>query len=560
MLTPKFNVQPRSPVPLLPFMSLLLLCVALFFWQLDGYSLFNITEAKQAEIARQIWVRHDWITPVYNGDTYFDKPILLHWLIALGFPVVGLNEWAVRLPSALSASALILGTYFFTAQFATQRTALLAATILAANPLTFALGRTGQHDMLMVCFMTGALYCWYWAYSTGTHWRYLAFFALLGLAVFAKGPLALVLCGLAIALFLLAVGQCKAQLIATPWLPGLLIFGSITLPWYILVIWANGWEFASNAFLYNNVDRFVSPNLNQVGPWYYYLPLLIIGFFPWIGLFPATWSTLRNRWAWLRLRYWRHRAPVQQINLFMVIWVLVVVLFMSASATKLPWYIYPSFPAIAYLCAQAWEQQIEHSNRWLKLNLLALSGLYLFLGIGLIVIPRLLPQTPILQSIEKAGTLQLWAIVHLITALVIGISAVRKQVIWVWVISVITFSIIALDTVHQLTLLDRPFLGGRLLAIADILHQETCDTCVNDVTIAPGVNEPSLNFYSRLSVIKRFDEPFDLSAIQIQLNQPKRILFVTTDETLNKAGLDFSQEKPVYVSDIYKLFILPKHR
>jgi 4-amino-4-deoxy-L-arabinose transferase-like glycosyltransferase len=536
--------------------GLLALCLFLFLWQLDGYTLFNITEAKQAEIARQIWVRHDWITPFYNGEIYFDKPILLHWLIAVGFSVFGINEWAVRLPSAISAVSLLAITWLFVARFATQRMALLTTTILAANPLTFALGRTGQHDMLMVCFMTVALYSWFVAYSTGKRWGYLSFFALLGLAVLVKGPLAFVLSGLAIALFLLYIGQWREQLKATPWRWGLLIFGGITLPWYGLVLWANGWTFARNFFLYNNVDRFVTPNLNQVGPWYYYLPLLLISFFPWVGLLPALWTGMGDRTSWLRPRYWRHQSPVHQINLFMAIWAISVLVFMSVAATKLPWYVYPGFPAIAYLCAQAWERQLASPNRWLRGSLTIIGGVYGGLAVGFVLLPRLL-QEPVLQRIQESGTLQLWAVGYGVAAIACWLGGLRRQAEWLWPIGVLTFSLIAVTTIHQLSLLDQPFLGGRLLAIARALNQETCDTCDTDATLALGVNEPSLNFYSRISVIRRFDEPFDLADIQTQLNQPKRVLLVTTDDYLRKAGLDFSQQTPAYVADIYKLFIQP---
>ncbi|MBE9177365.1 glycosyltransferase family 39 protein [Oculatella sp. LEGE 06141] len=538
---------------LLTLVGLLLLCGVLFFWQLDGYTLFNITEAKQAEIARQIWVRQDWITPVYNGDIYFDKPILLHWLIAIGFRLFGLNEWAVRLPSAVSATGLVLITWGFVARFANSRIALLAATMLAANPFTFALGRTGQHDMLLTVFMTAALYCWYWAYSTGQRQGYLWFFACLGLAVLAKGPLALVLCSLAIAVFLTAVGRWREQFATVPWRWGLTLFGAITFPWYLLVLYANGWNFVDQSFVFNNVDRFVTANLNQVGPWWYYLPLLLVGFFPWV--LPLLQTLVQApRQGWLRLRYWRHQAPAQQIGLFMTIWLLTVLVFMSVAATKLPWYINPGFPALAYLCAQAWERQMATPGRWQQLTL-KLTGLgYVLMAIAFLVLPRLLPNEPVLQSIQNTGALWILTLIHVGAAVAVFFSLLRAQAVWAWWGSLVAFSCVALTLVSLvLPVLDVQVLGGRLLPLAEVLQQETCEACADSLPSAFGVGDPSLNFYSRLSYIKRFEEPYELD---MELQRSQRLLLVTKESTLEHFGVNLSCHQPDYVFDDIKLFIV----
>jgi 4-amino-4-deoxy-L-arabinose transferase-like glycosyltransferase len=559
MPTVQFSVQPLSRRTVLTAACLIVLCIALFFWQLGSYSLFNTTEAKQAEIARQIWLRHDWVTPVYNGDLYFDKPILLHWLIALGFPLFGINEWAVRFPSAVAATALILATWLFGRCCANQRTALLAATILAVSPFTIALGRIGQHDMLLTCFMAIALYCWYRGYSTGKRWSYLGFFASLALAVLAKGPLALALAGLTIAIFLTCVGGWQKLIATMPLRAGILVFTGITLPWYILVIAANGWVFVDQFLVYNNVDRFVSANLNQVGAWYYYLPLLLIGFFPWLMLIPTVLMQA-SCWQWLRFDYWQQRSPRQQVGLFMAIWFVTVLIFMSAAATKLPWYVSPGVPPFAYLCAQAWETQRSSPNCWLKPGLWCISLLYGLLAIGLAPFLHLVLEPSLLQSIASTGIVWQWSWLCLIVAGVVWLSSRGDRLLWAWLSNLFAFVYIVLSFFYLvMPILDEQVLGGRLIPIAKALQQETCETCTSDAPIALGVVEPSLNFYSRLSYIKRFD---DLSPViahaefLTQMAQPQRLLLVTTDSALNWANLDLSYSQPAYVSDIYKLFII----
>jgi 4-amino-4-deoxy-L-arabinose transferase-like glycosyltransferase len=533
---------------------LMLLSGVLFFWQLDAYSVFNHTEAKQAEIARQVWVRHDWITPFYNGEIYFDKPILLHWLIRLGFSIFGLGEWAVRLPSAFAATGLVLSTWLFTAQFTSFRTAFLAATMLAANPATFTLGRTGQHDMLLVFFMTAGLYCWYLGYRTGRREAYLGYFGLTALAVMSKGPLGAVLSGLTIALFVFWVGQWREQWATIPWKGGLLIFSGITLPWYILVLVVNGQEFAYNFFVYNNITRFVEVNQNQAGPWYYYIPIVLVGFFPWIALGPV--KGLQMVWRSVHSSNWRRKSRQEQLPLFLLIWFFSVLLFMSVAATKLPWYVYPGFPALAILCAQQWEAQITKPDRGLKLNLGCISLVYLLTAVIFALMPQFITDEPVIEQITETGTIALWVLLYLGAAIVIGLSALRGEALWAWSMGLITFSVTALTLVNPvMPILDQQVLGGRFQPIAIALREETCATCAPTLPATLGVSDPSINFYSQTDTIQRFDYPYQLQLQLGQLTTSQRLLLITKEEVLERLGLDLSDYDPAYVAQDFKLFL-----
>lgn len=537
--------------------ALLALCGVLFFWQLDAYSLFNHTEAKQAEIARQIWVRHDWLTPYYNGEIYFDKPILLHWLIALGFPLVGVNEWAVRLPSAIAATVLILATWAFVRHFAGNRVGFLAATMLAANPFTFTLGRTGQHDMLLTCLMSLALYSWYYGYATGKTWGYLGFFGAIALAVLAKGPLALVLSSLILLVFLIWTGEWRKVLRRMPWRWGLLLFGGILLPWYGLMLRANGWTFLNQFVGYNNVDRFLSPNLQQSAPWYFYLLLLAVGFFPWNGLLPgAVMRRLGVRS--LRPAYWQGRSPASQLLLFTTLWLVVVVSFMSVAATKLPWYVFPALPALAYLCARTWESQLLKPRPSLTMQLGGIGLIYLLAAIALALIPWWFADSSVIQAIAATGIPFIWAAIAAVAAGVVGVSALYRNVIWAWSTGAIAFTLITVTFVHTfLPALDQVALGERLIPIAQILQERSCENCPDALPAAWGVDEPSLNFYSRISYIKRFESPFEL---QVRLQQGDRLLLVTTPAALNAAGVSLENAVPIATSGEYELFALGEVR
>ncbi len=535
----------------------LLLCIALFFWQLDAYSLFNHTEAKQAEIARQIWVRNDWVTPFFDGEIYFDKPILLHWLIRVGFSVFGLGEWAVRIPSALSATGLVISTGLFAARFTTRRTAYLAATMLAANPATFALGRLGQHDMLLVFFLTAGLYCWYVGYSSSSRWAYLAYFGLTALAVMSKGPLGLGLSGLAIAPFIIWVGRWRDQWATIPWGWGLGVFGALTLPWYAGVLGVNGPEFAYNFFIYNNVTRFAEVNQNQAGPWYYYLPVFAVGFFPWVALGPVKGL----RWAWRSVQVkaigdWRRKSPQEQLPLFLLIWVVSVLLFMSVAATKLPWYVYPGFPPLAILCAQHWEHAMTKPSRGRSLSLYGISLVYLLTAVGFAWLPRIFSDEPVVDQIAQTGTIGLWVAMYAGAALALGICAWHRHVFGAWAVGLLTFSVMAITLVNPvMPLLDQQVLSGRFIPMAIALQNETCATCAPTLPATLKVGDPSLNFYSQTDTIQRFDYAYQLRLQLGQLTGPQRLALVTKDDALRRADLDLSDYEPTYVAQDFKLFI-----
>lgn len=563
----------------LPLLILLILCILLFGWQLGGYSLFSITESKQAEIARQILVRQDWITPIYNNEgIYFDKPILLHWLMAIGYQLIGINEWAARLPSALSGAGLILLTWLFVRRFASEQVALMSATFLAANPLTFALARVGQHDMLMTVFLTAALYAWFWGYSTGRRWGYLAFAALLGLAVMSKGPLALALAGLVLIPFGLWLWLGRDRTFTKSWaksrkywLVGAGLFCAIALPWYIAIIAVNGQEFLQQAFLYNNLDRFLEPNQNQAGAWWYYIPVTLIGFFPWIvplliqlftqlskQLFsqthhqPSTPRSAQNpdqtslhnskpsaqppqatnlTFSWWQPTYWRNQPPTQQLTLFMALWFVAITLFMTVAATKLPWYTYPGFPALAYLCATAWDRQIQRPTRGLRWGLGLVAGLYGLIAIAFFLSPQYIPEPMIQTLVQTQGWHWILASIYGVGAVAIAICVVNCRLLWIWPISVLIFCGVALTATQSvLPQLDPLVLDGQLRPVAQVLHQETCDTC-DETVIAFGINEPSLNFYSRLSEIKRPQTLADLTN-QLQIHADQPILFVVRNQVL----------------------------
>ncbi|UFP95011.1 ArnT family glycosyltransferase [Gloeobacter morelensis] len=535
-----------------PVAGLLVLCLAFYFWRLDGYTLFDRTETETAEVARQMFVTGDWVTPVFNGIRYFDKPVLLYWLMAMGFGVLGVGEWAVRLPSALFATVLVLATYAFALRLHGPRVALLAGTILAANPLFLALGRTGVTDMGLTCFMAAALFGWYWSYSGRHPWGYRLGFAAVAGAVLIKGPIGLLLPGLIVLIFLLWTGQWR-RLGEIPWVSAVAIFAVLTLPWYVLVTQANGIQFLQTFFFHHNLNRFLNVVDNQPGPWYYYLLVTPAGFFPWIVLLPTTLPRL-VRCDWLGCRFWASRSPQAQLPLFLALWFAVVLVFVSVASTKLPHYILPGLPALALLCALVWEGRAGAAKLLLRIGLggvalgmLLLAGAFAF-ALRFIDDPSL-PE--LRSSIEATGLPWILTAIALITATAVAVAAVKPRLDWAWTACLLAYSLIFPALIGGLMPVLEPQVHRPLLAMADRLRTEARP---GDLTAALGVYAPSLNFYSGLNRIPVYQKSPE---VRYQMAQDRRMLLVTTRGRLCEHWMILDDFPIIFTSGIYRLYDIP---
>ena len=166
----------------------------------------------------------------------------------------------------------------------------------------------------------------------------------MGLAVLVKGPVGLVIPGMALGGALLVLRELRRGLIRLlPW-QGLALFAAITFPWYVLVLAANGWAFVQGFVIKHHVTRYTGVVSSHAGPLWFYLPVALVGFFPWSGFLPrAIWQA----GAVARGREPRERAD--RLLLACACWAIGVFIFFSFAGTKLPSYLFPAFPAMALL-------------------------------------------------------------------------------------------------------------------------------------------------------------------------------------------------------------------
>ena len=353
--------------------------VLITLWQLGATGLVDETPPLFAAAGRAMAETGDWLTPRVNGLPRYDKPPLVYWLMGLGYSLPGqptwdpLGSWAGRLPSALASIAVMLGladTLLRWPQQSCRRpllTAWIAALAFGLSPLVIIWSRTAVSDALL-CGLLGISLLLQWRrFADPSRQRWWPAWLVLGLAVLAKGPVAVVLTGLT----MLLCGGLRRDL-ATPWqrlrpLPGLAITAAVSLPWYALELLVEGQPFWDSFFGYHNLQRFTSVVNDHLQPWWYFGPVMLVAAMP---LTPLLLLGLA------RVPRQRRLPPEQSLHQFAGCWLLAVFVLFTAAATKLPSYWLPATPAAALLIAFA----LQRRDRWLHLAWISSIALVLLLA------------------------------------------------------------------------------------------------------------------------------------------------------------------------------------
>ena len=274
----------------------------------------------------------DWITPRLDGDPWFEKPPLLYWMVAAGNLGHLPDEWAARLPVALLSLAFLLLFFYFIASEFTSKTAIAAVTILATSAGWLAYSFPVLTDLPMAAMLGSAMLI---TLFEKRKWSGFAAGALLGFAVLSKAFVPLVLFA---PVFLIARG--KRMAIAV----GLV---AIALPWHVLCFLRNGQAFWAEYFWRQQFSRFFTTERQHLQHWWFYVPVLLAGLFPWTPL--AALLGLRSTYIDVRMRY-------------LAGWLLYGIVFFSASQNKLAGYLLPLMPGLAVLLAVGLDHAIEKSK------------------------------------------------------------------------------------------------------------------------------------------------------------------------------------------------------
>ena len=371
---------------------LLLVLALVWFGGLGHRKLIKPDEGRYAEIPREMVASGDWLTPRLNDLKYFEKPPLQYWTTAIAYEAFGVAEWTSRLWTALAGFAGILVVGWTGTRLYDRRTGMFAGLALASTLAYALLGHFNTLDMGLTFFLTVTWCAVLLARdararddgpaghcgsgdtqprSSARRWMLVAW-AAMALATLSKGPVAVVLSGAALFVYLLATRDWKLLGTLSP-VRGLALFALVAGPWFIAVSRANP-EFAQFFFIHEHVERFLTTEHRRDGPAWYFVPVLVGGLLPWlsiaaVALGRAVRVPMRDGFSPERL---------------LIAWIGVVFLFFSASGSKLPSYILPVFPAIALLVGA----QLARITRapWIR-HLAFVASLAAIATIAVVVVP-----------------------------------------------------------------------------------------------------------------------------------------------------------------------------
>src|SRR6266481_7893064 len=253
-------------------------CLFLFFYGLGSFGLVGADEPRYAQIAREMLERNDYVTPTLNGVAWLEKPALYYWRAMFAFDIFGVQDWAARMPSATFALGMVVVIFFHMRRFrpgAQLDAALITAS--CAGIIGFAHG--ASTDMQLAAPFTVALLGWYAWYETGSKFWLFDLYFFLAIATLAKGPVAPFLAGVVVLIFCLLRRDWKTAL-STLWLPGVIIYFLITLPWYVAVQAKNP-RFLYEFIVQHNHSRFATDMFQHSQPFWYYIPIYLLALAPW---------------------------------------------------------------------------------------------------------------------------------------------------------------------------------------------------------------------------------------------------------------------------------------
>ena len=388
--------------------AVLAVYVLLFIVPLGVRPLVIPDETRYAEIPREMIETGDWVVPRLNGIRYFEKPVMGYWLSAVSIVLFGENEFAARLPAALSVGLTSLIVFLLVAcRGAGKQVALIASFIYLTFAEVFGVGTFNVLDSQLTLFLTAAcasFLCAFLSSEAKTRFLWLSFTGIFcGLAFLTKGFLAFAVPTLAAAPFLLLQRKARS-LFSMPWIP--ILFAAFTcLPWAVLIAQREP-TFWHYFFWVEHVRRFFSDNPQHPQPFWYFAALLPLLSFPWSLFAPAAAA-------------WYRKTKGRDILIrFSLCWFVFPFLFFSASKGKLATYVLPCLPPLAILIANGLNGYLEGGRRRLfsffALSSSALAAAGAVVVIILVLFPfsklTLFGPSELWKQLLIAFTLTTWAI------------------------------------------------------------------------------------------------------------------------------------------------------
>jgi len=527
------------------YLLMLALLAATTLPNLGAHSLWDIDEGFYCQASADMYHRHDWLEPRFNGELFSEKPIMIYWLQLASYSVFGVNEFAARVPSVVCGLAVLLITYELGRSMFSHATGLLASVALATCVEFCLQAHAATPDMPLVLFTLGALAIFWWSWKAGHHHWLLGFGMLTGLAILTKGPIGVALPAGIVGLFLIWEGKLK-NLVRWQLVVGLLLLAAVVAPWYIAIHERSSGAFLSEFWGTHNIHRFTKPMHGKSGPIYYQLVGLCIFFAPWcLCILVTFYQAFRLSFGRMTpsatvdspLSRARSEEIAQHRDAYRVllIWCVAFVVFFSLSATKFTHYIFPMYPTLAILTARTLDRwrlrQLEVSPAILMLSWLSLLLVGGITAIGFSVagggisIPG--AKVRILQGLASYWWIGMFPIMGAVASLLLYRQQKRMQALtWIAASSAAYVGLIAAFPVMAVDQLKAP----RSLAQQSGLQSFTSQSNVS----AYDYPQPSLVYYLGAK-IQKLSDPF---SVQRFLSQEEPAYLVIPEETWQKISPD----------------------
>lgn len=381
----------------------------IFFHGIGTYALMDVDESRYVLMAREMFHSKDFLTLYLNGEYFFEKPPLYFWGECLSFALFGkVNEFTARFPVALYGASCCYLLYFMGKKIVSRLYGVVAALILATSLEFVILAKFAILDIVVstcIAFSLCLGLVVYFCRESHKKYYWWLFYIFSGLAVMAKGiPGFVVPFG---SMFFIALVSKKFKEIFRPqyFIPGVILFLLIVLPWHIIMFKMYSPLFWDEYIIKHHLARFLgSEVINREQPFYFYFITLLWGFFPWIVSCLPVWIKNCKK---IKFNYNDLTNP-QRFMLYNIIIVLFTLLFFSSSGTKLITYILPIYGSLACLGAFVWTGYIERKENEKLMNVCAyiVGGLFLLISIAGLLTPLYLPE----QLLADISTVRVFCI------------------------------------------------------------------------------------------------------------------------------------------------------
>jgi 4-amino-4-deoxy-L-arabinose transferase-like glycosyltransferase len=321
---------------------LALLVAVVLFYDLGGPALVEPDEGRNGEVAREILLLGDWLTPHYNFVPRLDKPLFYYLPIALSYRLFGVSEWSARFPSALAGAGVVVLTWRLARTLFGEAQALWSVLVLVTSVGFAASCRIAASDMLLSFFIALSLCAFLRAEAKEAPESrveaYLGMYLAMGAGVLVKGAVGVVLPAMIVASYLLVTRR-LSELRRLRLVSGLCWVALLAGPWYVMAELRNP-GYLAYFFGEEHLLRFFTSRYHRSEPWYYYLVIVALGILPWTIFLPRVVKSFRA-------------GTLERCSAFLVLWAVLPVVLFTLSRAKLPQYILPAYPALSLLLGGA---------------------------------------------------------------------------------------------------------------------------------------------------------------------------------------------------------------